>query len=60
LVLANFWLMRSSCIWAIYNGPDECRDGIDSAEALIQGTIHRSISPAGAAKVRRRPHITHP
>jgi hypothetical protein len=45
---------------AIYNGPDDCRDGIDSAEALTQGTIHRSTSPAGAAKVRRRPHITHP
>ena len=32
---------------------------LDSAEALIQGTIHRSAS-AGAAKVRLRPHITHP
>ena len=44
---------------AIYHGPDDCCDGIDSAEALIQGTIHRSAS-AGAAKVRLRPHITHP
>jgi hypothetical protein len=35
---------------AIYNSPDDCRDGIDSAEALIQGTIHRSTSSAGAAK----------
>ena len=47
---------------AIYNGPDDCRDGIDSAEALLQGTIHRSTSPAGAAKVRLRPtsHIPRP
>jgi hypothetical protein len=27
---------------AIYSGAGDCRDGIDSAEALIQGTIHRS------------------
>src|SRR5262249_39282679 len=46
---------------AIYNGADDCRDGIDSAEALIQGTIHRSYllcsrRPGSAAS----PHITHP
>src|SRR5262245_32010108 len=29
---------------AIFKGPGDCRDGVDSAEALIQGTLHRSTS----------------
>jgi hypothetical protein len=36
-------------------------DGIDSAEALIQGTIHRSYLLCSRCQgVRRRPHITVP
>src|SRR5215471_15693685 len=43
---------------AIFKGAGDCRDGVDSAEALIQGTLHRSTSFAlvadGAAASPRR------
>ena len=40
---------------AIYNGPDDCLWPRVRRGARTAGTIHRSTSSAGAAKVRRRP-----